>query len=240
MKHSLRIIFVAFLVLLGFACRSQKSQPDNTTADSSKQVQHLLRAARNENQDELLELLASGIDINSIEEGWGTALYQAVFGDDVNAVGLLLKCGADANRGNEHGHTPLHAATESESEDAIKLVRLLISYGANVNAKIKSDIVPDGWIDISEGRTPLHNAAMVSSINEDLEIVSNKAVVELLLAHGANVNAQDAFGSTALSDALFSQSLDVIELLIKHGADFNIKTMKMVAPYYMMQLMMGG
>lgn len=223
MKYCFCFISIAFLMVSDFACRSLKIQADTTTANSSKQVQQLLKAAKNDDRDKLHNLVASGIDIDAIEEGWGTALYQAVFVNDVNAVGLLLECGADVNKGNEDGHSPLHAATESESKEAVKIVEILISHGANVNAKVKSDIVPDSWIDISEGRTPLHNAAMVNSLNEDLEVVSNKTVVALLLAHGANVNAQDAYGSTALSDALFSQSLDVIELLIKHGADVNIK-----------------
>jgi len=103
------------------------------------------------------------------------------------------------------------------------MARILISHGADVNAKIKSDIVPDGWVHIAEGKTPLHNAASVSLIGEDLESYGNIAVVELLLSHGANVNAKDRYGCTPLYDALFEGCLDVMELLIEHGAEVNAK-----------------
>ena len=224
MNNICRIIVACILSSLGLACRSHNKQTLPSVPNPSEQVRKLLRAAEHGNAQKVREILKAGVDINQIEHGWGTALYQAVFSEDVNSVKLLVECGADVNKGNEDGHAPLHAATESESDHAFEMARILILHGADVNAKIKSDIVPDGWVHISEGATPLHNAVGVSLVSEDLETYSNIAVVELLLFHGANVNAKDGFGCTPLLyNALIWGHLDVMELLIKHGADVNAK-----------------
>ena len=63
------------------------------------------------------------------------------------------------------------------------------------------------------GFTPLHWAA--SSGHKD--------VAELLLAHGADVNAKNNNGSTPLHFAAALGHKDVAELLLAHGADVNAK-----------------
>ena len=142
-------------------------------------------------------------------------------------MNLLIKRGADVNKSNEHGQTPLHAATHVDTEDGIVLVKALIAHGADVNAKVRIPSTPDEVIDIiSDGGTPLHNAAGVSLVvdsNDDFEVVSNRLAVRLLLAHGAKVNKRDAFGCTPIWNAWYAGSLDVMELLIEHGTDINIR-----------------
>jgi len=47
--------------------------------------------------------------------------------------------------------------------------------------------------------------------------------VELLLKKGANVNAKDKYGGTALMYAAVKGHKEVVELLIENGADVNAK-----------------
>ena len=74
------------------------------------------------------------------------------------------------------------------------VAELLLSKGADVNAKI------------GDGRTPLHWAAYLG----------NKDVAELLLAEGADVNAKDMDGRTPFDWAALYERRDIVELMENH------------------------
>jgi ankyrin repeat protein len=76
-----------------------------------------------------------------------------------------------------------------------ELAELLISKGAEVNAK-------DNW-----DRTPLHRA-----------VHSSKDMVELLIARGADVNVRNREDRTPLWYAKYMDYTEIVELLRKHGA----------------------
>lgn len=84
------------------------------------------------------------------------------------------------------------------------IVKQLIKLKANVNLQDKSR----KW-------SALHFAA------QEYDDVSTKILIE----NGADVNAQDAHGSTVIARAVFSSHGrgSVIEILRDHGADANIK-----------------
>ena len=88
-------------------------------------------------------------------------------------------------------------------------MELLISSGADVNAKDKHN------------STPLHAAV----------IFGTPKMVEMLIANGANVNAQQNYHTTPLhiiatlgySDDLSDRENVIAKLLIDNGADVNLK-----------------
>lgn len=98
----------------------------------------------------------------------------------------------------EEGDTPLHKAANRGNKD---VVELLLTKGADVNAKN------------TEGVTPLHWAALQGE----------KYVAELLLARGADVNVKDTDGRTPLHWAEELGSQDIAKLLLAKGADANAK-----------------
>src|SRR5207247_9726529 len=92
--------------------------------------------------------------------------------------------GIEAERTNCYGGKPLHCA----SEPAPAAVELLLLRGANVNSRnVKADSA-------FFGVTPL---IMNATQRDDCS-----AVTELLLAAGADIDATDAAGKTALAHAL--------------------------------------
>lgn len=63
-------------------------------------------------------------------------------------------------------------------------------------------------------------------------IGKSKESTELLLQHGANVNAKGEHGFTALHYAASTRNPDLIELLIAHGADVSARTDKGDTPLH--------
>lgn len=152
-------------------------------------------------------LLAHGAKPAVADKRGFTALHGAIRMNDVGAVRLLLRAGADVNAANTFGGlvkngpialtglTPLILAAPHGSVD---IVRALLSAGAKVDAR-------DG-----RGLTPL--MAAVSSENQDPN------VIKALLAAGANVNAVDTAGESVLDWALKVGNPETIRLLQRAGA----------------------
>jgi ankyrin repeat protein len=119
------------------------------------------------------------------------------------------------------GKTPLMLAAGKED---IATVKSLLAQGADVNAKD------------AKGNTALHDAVSVQGLHQfdangaesydftwgrKLPVV---AVVEALLAKGADVNAQNAKKQTPLNRAfVWNCRLDVVKVLVQHKADLSLK-----------------
>jgi ankyrin repeat protein len=159
-----------------------------------------------------------------------TLLGSAAFRGRKDVVEVLLAHGANVNAAdNTHGWTPLSDAVMKGHKD---VVEVLLAHGANVNAADK------------DGRTPLFGAVNkelvevllahgVNAKNEDGETPlflalrqKNKGVVEVLLTHGADVNAATKFGWTPLFEAVNTHGeegfKELVEVLLAHGADVNV------------------
>ncbi len=119
-------------------------------------------------------------------------LFKAVRDGDVKAIRNWIEKEADLNARDDRGNTPLHLAALNLDVD---IVASLIRAGANPN-------VANNW-----GDTPLIYSA--SSLEK----------VQLLVQHGADINARATSGATVLSAAgTFHGSYRVIRWLLDHGA----------------------
>jgi uncharacterized protein len=157
-----------------------------TIADAAEQRNHAL----------VKELLAKGADVNAAQVDGMTALHWAVYNDDADTAGLLVRSRANVNATNRYGVPPLSVACTNGNAT---LVRLLLDAGANANASLPG------------GETVLMTAARVGSLE----------AVKALLARGANPNALERRDQTALMWAAAEGHATVVRALIEAGATIN-------------------
>jgi ankyrin repeat protein len=164
------------------------------------------------NLQKVKDYLSDGTQIDEQDMVGFTPLHYAVCGDHAEVVRFLLSKGANVNAKSANGWTPLWFVWP------VEMAALLIANGADV--KIADE----------RGQTALHGA-----VNRDNHR-GDKALIELLLKHGADINAKAAStsagwpGWTPLHVACRNGAQDIVQLLLARGADANAKTDKGETP----------
>lgn len=155
-------------------------------------------------------------------------LYSAIRANDLKQLRTLLEGGANASTAGPEGVTPLMAAAEIGSVDAMKL---LIDHKADVNAKNAAGSTALMWAatDAKKVRLLLDNNADVNVAARSgrtaliIAAFANPSadIVKMLLAKGANVNVMDARKVTPLNAATFGNDTATTKLLLDANADIN-------------------
>jgi len=154
------------------------------------------RAIEVDNDSALRQLLARGMDPNTLDPKGLHPLFLALRGGSSKVVALLLQHpDTRVDVANAVGETPLMMAALRANVEAMKA---LIGRGAQVNRP--------GW-------SPLHYAASSPS----------PAPVQMLLDLGAEVNARAPNGNTPLMLAARYGSEESVALLLKKGADRSLR-----------------
>lgn len=165
----------------------------------------LIVAVQNGSLEIVRLLLDHKADVNAKNEDGETALMSASGSYDDNSaiVRLLLENGADPNVAGTNGETALHKAASSNNAATM---RLLLERGANSNARDSQQDTPLLKVTLS-----LHG----------FQYQAKPEHIELLLSHGADVNAADKDGNTALYEAIRGSDVELVRTLVTHGADLN-------------------
>jgi ankyrin repeat protein len=177
-------------------------------------------------------LLAKGAKVNTKCDRGNTPLHWAAQEGYAEIVALLLAQGADVNSTNDRDWTPLHSAADGGHRDVSDL---LLAHGADVNAR--AHVSPEPRLvavpmseeakSILQAEARAETEAQEERLGErPLHLAAEKGyndVVELLLAHKAEVDAKTESGETPLYLAAREGHKDVVELLLAHGADVNAK-----------------
>jgi ankyrin repeat protein len=149
-------------------------------------------------------LLKHGANIDLRNNKHQTALHLALQHSHPNIIPLLLEKGANVDAQDDDGSTPLHRAI-SRADVELSRVELLLDRCTNINLRN------------NKGQTALHLASQHGRIN----------IMRLLLEDGADVDAPDSGGSTALhqaiSDVDFSHLEQAVGLLLCRGANINLR-----------------
>ncbi len=116
---------------------------------------------------------------------------------------LIASLGLTASFAAENKEKSTKSLHQAAFDGDIDQVKLLVSKGADVNAKDMT------------GYTPLFYAVQSGQ----------KKAAELLIGGGANVNARDGYGNTPLHYATAHGLYDVCEVLILNGADVGARNL---------------
>jgi ankyrin repeat protein len=153
-----------------------------------------------------------------------TLLQVASYHNLLSCVRILLESGAPVNA--EGGKEYPSAIGAAVSRGHYAMARLLLDHGADVNTKSYA------------GQPLLHlalqmEASVEETPNKKLRLGGlswltppNRArddMIQLLVAKGANVNATDEEGTSALHLSLALPQLDMARFFLEHGADPNLR-----------------
>ncbi len=215
-----------------------RAEPQELSPDVSRSP--FLQALQENNLARLSELLGSESERESLIEGF-QLLHHAVSYNNLAAIALLLKHGADIHTKNRRKQTALHRAAFLGHLEACAL---LLSRGADPNERdgggnsafdlalqgddrlpllrllrsFGADVRAAGF----EGRTPLHYAAEFRLAD----------ATRFLLAEGADIAATDHLGRTALHTAVEFASVGVAQTLLQSGASPNSRSHAGLTPLH--------
>jgi uncharacterized protein len=196
-------------------------------------------------------LIKAGANVNAANDLGATPLWTASLNGSAAMVRRLLEAGANPNAALLLGETPLMVAARSGNAEVVEqlltrgsnvnaraargqtalmwavaqkhseVVKALLARGADVHARSES------WSQIeavSPHGVPEYNREIPYGRNTALMFAARAGDLEsakLLVAAGANVNDQDAWGISVVTLAAHSGFVNLVDFLLDRGADPN-------------------
>ena len=203
----------------------------NVNAKNNNGMTALMFSAAKGNTESAGVLIKYGADVNANNNYGMTALMFTASNGHPEIAELLLKHGANVNAKDNDGDTALSMAEVNSCFDVAKVLR---SYGAkpkyeppkpeplNLNYEPPK---PEPQPQVHE-TPPAPKPKRPAMSDEDfIELCKsgNAVKVEEAIRNGANINAKNNKGWTALMWAAYYGHAEVAEVLLKHGADVNSK-----------------
>jgi ankyrin repeat protein len=206
---SVRWCFIIIAVLSLAGCvRSELGEPHAASESAQRLVKlrgynfdekGFFAAAQARDMMALNAFFDGGINPNVQDADGRTVLISAAARGDLDVVNTLLSHGVDLNVKDNRGYTALSHALEAMYDDVVD---------ALLN---RPELDPNC-------RGLNSRPALIAFVWRD-----DKPRVEKLLAHGADVNAEDKDGDTALHGAAQNGDVEIMQMLLDKGANLNVK-----------------
>jgi len=178
----------------------------------------LWAACQNGSESMVRRLLSAGANPNAALLLGETPVMVAARSGNLAVVELLAAKGANVNARAARGQTALMWAVAQKHPEVVKV---LIAHGADIHARSDSwtevmAVSPHGYLDYNRAIPHGSDTALMFAARVD-----DLASAKLLVAAGANVNDEDAWGVSAVVLAAHSGFTDVVEFLLEKGANPN-------------------
>jgi ankyrin repeat protein len=166
---------------------------------SDAKVAALAKAAAEGDVAEVERLVAEGVDPNTVGKEDMSPLWFAFAAHNTKGMKALLDAGADPDYiPPGMGGTMLELALMGDKPFTVELARVLLEGGADVNR-------------LSRREEPVIMTALLGAPRLEK--------VQLVAAHGGDVNATTPCGESLLEAAVGLRAFDVAKWLIEQGAD---------------------
>lgn len=231
------VVSILGMALLLKECFSNKDvqllkQQKGSEIVSVELNEQLLQAAAQGERSKIQDLLSEDIDINVQDANKRTAVMIATYNNDVEMARMLIEAGADVNIQDDRQNNPfLYAGAEGYLE----ILNFTITAGADssiTNRYGGTALIPaseHGYLDVVQelltttavdvnhvnnlGWTALIEAIILNDGNQ-----RQQQVVQLLIAHGANVKIADNKNISPLQHAKAKGFHEIVQILLQAGA----------------------
>ena len=153
---------------------------------------------------DLVRKLAPGVDLAATGQKGMTLMWFAILRRNYPAVETLVALGVDPDKQVAKGigsalYLTMIPSKDPNDQTGIRLFRAMLDGGLSPNYKTKDDDI---------------------LLQRVIGTGGSLAAVQLLVERGADINARDGIGGTALSDATLTKP-DIALYLVNHGANIN-------------------
>ena len=210
----LQLVFACLLFSCSNMCREKIVDKSELTGRDYRLFQNtsaweLAKAVEDENTKKIDKIVSENPEIINYQESkyGNTLLMLTIMNQQLKPFKALLKRGADVNiHSTFDGTSSLIKACSSKFYN-ITFVKMLIEYGADVN-------------DVETGERRKENGTRLTPL-----IAASRTgrldLVRFLVSKGADVNYQNEFGQSALSESVMVDEYKVAYYLLQNGADYN-------------------
>ena len=181
-------------------------------------VTPLWNASLNGSEAMVKRLLQADANPNAALPSGETSVMAAARGGYAAVVEQLIAKGADVNaRGARQQTALMWAAAQKHPE----VVKVLLAHGADLQARSETwnevmAVSPHGYLDYNRAIPHGSDTALLFAVR-----AGDVASATLLIAAGAGVNDEDAWGVSATAMAAHAGHRDLVVLLLEHGANAN-------------------